>query len=160
VLLFCDISLYSVVKQRLKCNTGKVFDCLNQFLLALVLSIEERVFLVEYIFREGNRYTDLVQEQFAEKFPGTPVTHRNAVRRLIEKTGFRSVWTIVDITSITFYKCTATFQIHFRILKKNIHLFLQAIRMLRCREQITLGVRNLTRNITELGRMHSENHLP
>jgi hypothetical protein len=26
-----------------------------------------------------------VQEQFAEKFPGTAVTHRNAVHRLIEK---------------------------------------------------------------------------
>jgi hypothetical protein len=26
-----------------------------------------------------------VQEQFAEKFPETPVPHRNAVRRLIEK---------------------------------------------------------------------------
>jgi hypothetical protein len=32
----------------------------------MVPSIEERVFLVEYVFREGNRYTDLVQEQFAE----------------------------------------------------------------------------------------------
>jgi len=51
----CDISLYSAVKQRLKCNTGRVFNCLNQFLLTVVLSIEERVFLVEYIFREGNR---------------------------------------------------------------------------------------------------------
>jgi hypothetical protein len=30
----------------------------------MVLSIEERVFLVEYVFREDNRYTDLVQEQF------------------------------------------------------------------------------------------------
>jgi len=26
-----------------------------------------------------------VQEQFAEKFPETPVPHRNAVRKLIEK---------------------------------------------------------------------------
>jgi hypothetical protein len=51
----------------------------------MVLSIEERVFLVEYVFREDNRYTDLVQEQFAEKFPETPVRHRTAVRRLIEK---------------------------------------------------------------------------
>jgi hypothetical protein len=51
----------------------------------VVLSIDERVFLVEYVFREGNRYTDLVQEQFAEKFPQTPVPHRNAVCRLIEK---------------------------------------------------------------------------
>jgi len=85
VLLLCDIALCSAVKQLLKCNTGKVFNCLHQFLLAMVLSIEERVLLVEYVFREGNRYTDLVQEQFAEKFPETPVPHRNAVRRIIEK---------------------------------------------------------------------------
>ena len=64
VLLLCNISLYSAVKQWLKCNTGKVFNCLDQFLLTVVLSIEERVCLVEYVFREGNRYTDLVQEQF------------------------------------------------------------------------------------------------
>ena len=57
----------------------------NQFLLAMILSMEEHVFLVEYVFREDNRYTDLVQEQFAEKFPETPVPHRSAVRRLIEK---------------------------------------------------------------------------
>jgi hypothetical protein len=62
-------SLYSVVKQRLMCNTGKVCDCLIHFLLTTVLSSEKHVFLVEYIFREGNRYTDLVQEQFPEKFP-------------------------------------------------------------------------------------------
>jgi hypothetical protein len=54
-----------------------VFNCLNQFLLTVVLSIEERVFLVQYIFRGGNRYTDLVQEQFAEKFPETPAPHRS-----------------------------------------------------------------------------------
>jgi hypothetical protein len=50
----------------------------------VVLPIEERVFLVEYFFREGNRYAGLVQEQFAEKFPETPVPHRNAVHRLNE----------------------------------------------------------------------------
>jgi hypothetical protein len=74
------VSLYSVVKQQFKCNTGKVFNCLIQFLLTMVLSTEKHVFLVEYIFREGNRYTDLVLEQFAEKFPETPVPHRNALR--------------------------------------------------------------------------------
>jgi len=45
----------------------------------MVLSIEERVFLVEYIFWEGNRCTDLGQEQFAEKFPETPVPHRSKI---------------------------------------------------------------------------------
>jgi hypothetical protein len=38
----------------------------------MVLSIEERIFLVECVFRDGNRYTDLVQEQFAENFAETP----------------------------------------------------------------------------------------
>jgi hypothetical protein len=51
-----------------------------QFLLTMVLSIKERVFLVEYVFTEGHRYTDLVQEQFAEKFPETPVPDYNVVR--------------------------------------------------------------------------------
>jgi len=39
-------------------------NCLNQFLLTMVLSIEERVFLAECVFREGNRYTDLVHSDF------------------------------------------------------------------------------------------------
>jgi hypothetical protein len=64
--------MYSAVKQRLMCNTDKVFNCLNQFLLTMFLSIEEHVFLFEYVFQEGNSYTDLVQEQFAEKFQETP----------------------------------------------------------------------------------------
>jgi hypothetical protein len=36
----------------------------------MVLSIEERVFLIEYFFRDGNTYNNLVQERFTEKFPG------------------------------------------------------------------------------------------
>jgi hypothetical protein len=51
----------------------------------MVLSIEEIVFLVEYVFQKGNRYTNLVQEQFAKKFPETPVPNRNAVHRLFIK---------------------------------------------------------------------------
>jgi hypothetical protein len=34
--LKCIVSLCSVVKQRLKCNTGKVCNCLIQFLLTMV----------------------------------------------------------------------------------------------------------------------------
>jgi transposase len=60
----------------------------------VVLSIEEHVLLVELFFREGNRYTDLVQEQFAEKFQETSVPHRNAVRRLVEK--FRETVSVLD----------------------------------------------------------------
>ena len=121
-------------------------------------------FFLNTSFEKATDTLDLVQEQFAEKFPETPVTHRNAVRRLTEKTGFRPVWTIVDITSIIFYKCTKTFRTHFRILKKIIHVFLQAIRTLRYREEENatskLGLRNLTRNTTVLGKVHPENHLP
>jgi hypothetical protein len=65
VLKCAVVSLCSVVKQRLKCNTGKVCNCLIQFLLTVVLSIEERVFLVEYVFPEGNRYTiDITSNTF------------------------------------------------------------------------------------------------
>jgi hypothetical protein len=42
----------------------------------MALSIEECVFIVEYIFQ------DIVQGQFAEKFPETPVPHHNSVRKL------------------------------------------------------------------------------
>jgi hypothetical protein len=66
----------------------------NLVFLAIILSIEKLVLLVEYVFREGNIYSDLVQEQFAEKFPRTPVPHRNAVRRLIEK--FRETGSVLD----------------------------------------------------------------
>jgi transposase len=60
----------------------------------MVRSIEEHVFLVEYVFREGNRYTDLVQEQFAENFPEAPVPHHSAVPRLTEK--FREMGSVLD----------------------------------------------------------------
>jgi GH35 family endo-1,4-beta-xylanase len=60
----------------------------------MLLSVEKRVILVEYVFREANRNTDLVQEQFNEKFPQTPVHHCNAVSRLIEK--FREKGSVLD----------------------------------------------------------------
>jgi hypothetical protein len=63
VLLLSDISLYLIVEQWLKCSTSEMFNCLIQFLLTVILSIKECVFLVERVFREGNRYTNLVQEQ-------------------------------------------------------------------------------------------------
>jgi hypothetical protein len=42
-------------------------------------------FIVEYVFREGSRYTDLVQEQFAEKFPDLtpPVYLRGAAKSAV-----------------------------------------------------------------------------
>jgi hypothetical protein len=77
----------------MKYNTGKV--CLIKFSLIMVVSIEECVSLAECVFREGNRYTDLVQEQFAEKFPETLVPRSNAVRRLTEK--FREIGSVLVV---------------------------------------------------------------
>jgi hypothetical protein len=50
--------------------------------------------LFNSVFTHYGSYTDLVQEQFAEKFPETPVPHRSAVRRLIEK--FRETGSVLD----------------------------------------------------------------
>jgi hypothetical protein len=38
--LKCAVSLYSIVKQRLKYSIGKVCNCLIQILLTMVLSID------------------------------------------------------------------------------------------------------------------------
>jgi hypothetical protein len=48
----------------------------------VVLLVDERVFVVEYVFREGNRHTGLMKEQFAEKFPETPVNLLNKIKRV------------------------------------------------------------------------------
>jgi hypothetical protein len=45
VALKCAVVSLCSVKQRLKCNTGKLYHCLIQILLPMVLSIEERVFI-------------------------------------------------------------------------------------------------------------------
>jgi hypothetical protein len=55
-LKYAVVSLYSVVKQRFKCNTGKACDCLIQFLLIMVSSIEERVFISVQRLSEGTVY--------------------------------------------------------------------------------------------------------
>lgn len=44
----------------------------------------ERVFLVEHVFREGDRYTDLVRQKFADAFSDITVLHRNAVCNLLD----------------------------------------------------------------------------
>jgi hypothetical protein len=104
------VSLYSVIKQWLKCNTGKVCNCLIQFLLTMVLSIEECVFLVECVFQEGSRYTNLVHRPFPEKFPETNIPHRNAVCRLIEKTKLVQACMVTRGHNFqSFCKCTETF---------------------------------------------------
>jgi hypothetical protein len=53
--------------------------------------LEEHIFLVEYVFQEG---TDLVHEQFAEKFPETHIPHHSVLRTVIEK--FREIGSVLD----------------------------------------------------------------
>ena len=60
----------------------------------MVLTTEERVWLVEHVFREGGRHTDVVRQRCAEKFPNKPVPHRNAVRNLVDK--FREIGSVDD----------------------------------------------------------------
>ena len=51
----------------------------------MVLSTEERIFLIEHVFRANGEYTKAVKEKFAKKFPETALPHRNAVRALVNK---------------------------------------------------------------------------
>jgi hypothetical protein len=51
----------------------------------MVLSVEERTFLVEHLFQCGGVCTQDVQQQFKAQFPETKVPHRNGVQQLIQK---------------------------------------------------------------------------
>jgi hypothetical protein len=81
-----------------KTVTSSGNNCLIQCLLNKAPSIEKCAFLVEYVFREGNRYTDLVQEKFSEKFPETPLPNRISIRSLTDK--FRETGSVLDVERI------------------------------------------------------------
>jgi len=57
-------------------------------------TIEQRIFLIEHVFRAGDKYTQLVKQLFMEKFPDTNVPHRDTVRDLIDK--FRRTGSVAD----------------------------------------------------------------
>jgi transposase len=61
----------------------------------MVLSVEERTFLVEHVFRCGGEYTQDVQQRFQAQFP-EKVPHRNAVWQLIQK--FKETGCVCDAT--------------------------------------------------------------
>ena len=60
----------------------------------MVLSIEERIFLVEHVFRANGEYTEAVKQKFLERFPTTEIPHRNTLRTLISK--FRETGSVHD----------------------------------------------------------------
>ena len=60
------------------------------------LPTEERVFLIEHVFRDGDKYSAYVQERFKEQFPHTKMPHRDSIRDLINK--FRRTGSVKDET--------------------------------------------------------------
>lgn len=50
----------------------------------MVLTTEERAFLVRHVFQEGGRKIDMVQQIFAYIFSDTPILHRNIVCNLFD----------------------------------------------------------------------------
>jgi len=62
----------------------------------MVVTVEERMFLVEHVFRCGAEYIQYVQQRFQAQFPETKVPHRNAVLQLIKK--FKDTSSVCDAT--------------------------------------------------------------
>lgn len=59
-----------------------------------MLTIQERVFLVEQVLKAGDKYTKTVRQNFNLFFPETRIPHRDTVRDLIDK--FRSTGSVAD----------------------------------------------------------------
>ena len=49
----------------------------------MVLTLQERIFIVENVLRKGGKYTKKVQELFQEKFGAERLPHRNCVSALL-----------------------------------------------------------------------------
>ena len=60
----------------------------------MVLSLQERIFLVEHTFRCNGEFTEEVRNRFKAAFPNSDVPHRNSVRSLIAK--FRETGSVRD----------------------------------------------------------------
>ena len=63
----------------------------------MVLSIEERTFLVEHVFHANGEYTEAVKQEFMKRFPTTELLHRSKVRTLISK--FREIGSVNEASS-------------------------------------------------------------
>lgn len=50
-----------------------------------ILSIEERAFLVEYVFHEGDKFTKKVKQIFRMRFPNSRCPNHDTVRDLFNK---------------------------------------------------------------------------
>ncbi|CAI9721085.1 Macrophage migration inhibitory factor-like [Octopus vulgaris] len=62
--------------------------------LKMVLTLQERIFIVENVFRDGGKYTKEVQESFQENFGAERLPHRNCVSALLHK--FKKTGSVQD----------------------------------------------------------------
>ena len=60
----------------------------------MVLTLQERIFIVESVLRKGGKYTKEVQELFQEKFGAERLPHRNCVSALLHK--FKETGSVQD----------------------------------------------------------------
>ena len=65
-------------------NSHQIFLCFKDP-LKMVLTLQERIFIVENVLRKGGKYTKEVQELFQEKFGAERLPHRNCVSALSHK---------------------------------------------------------------------------
>lgn len=57
-------------------------------------TLEERVFIVEHVLREGDRYNQNVKDLFRKRFPKKLLPHRDSVRDMIKR--FRTTGSVLD----------------------------------------------------------------
>ena len=60
----------------------------------MVLTLQERIFIVENVLRDGGKFTKEVQESFQEKFGAERLPHRNCVSALLHK--FKETGSVQD----------------------------------------------------------------
>ena len=60
----------------------------------MVLTLQERIFILENVLRKGGKYTKEVQELFQEKFGAERLPHRNCVSALLHK--FKETGSVQD----------------------------------------------------------------
>lgn len=65
-----------------------------QFLTEQMYTLEERVFIVEHVLREGDRYNQTVKDLFRKRFPKKLLPHRDSVRDMIKR--FRTTGSVLD----------------------------------------------------------------
>ena len=60
----------------------------------MVLTLQERIFLVQAVLSKGEKYSQEVQDSFAEKFGADRVPHRHCVTALLDK--FKKTGSVAD----------------------------------------------------------------